>query len=274
MKTAPPHDQERAQRAAAQTAPAPTDAGDGRRPGFSLTIDPSRVLKLGLVLVVLFDLASIAGVVMQQGLGLDGEIVDSYVQITNVNRESSVPTWFQSSLLLACAAFLWTVGAACRRAGFPRPSAWRLLAAAFLYLSIDEAVALHEGFNRPVRNALNLDGALYFSWVVAAVPVVLVFGLMLLPWLRGLPGRTRLAFLGSGAVYISGSVGMELVGSVLWRSGGRDTVAYAVASTLEETMEMVGVLLFVAAVGTYYYRHVVGAAEAAGAGTAPVRAEA
>lgn len=234
--------------------PLSSGSGSGRAdlPRLSFSVEPAAVLRVGFVLVVLFDIASLTGQYLEDGLELGGAIVDHFVRLTDVNGEGSVPTWFQSSCLLACSALLWTVGRTSRERGLRRHGAWRLVSAAFLYLSIDEASALHEGVNRPVREALDLDGPLYFAWVVVAVPLVLAFGLVLLPWLRDLPRRTRVAFLASGAVYVSGTVGLELVGAVLWQSVGRESLVYAVATTVEETLEMTGMLLFLAAVAAYH----------------------
>lgn len=241
-------------------------------PGLGFTVDPGLVLKVGFGLAFVFVVASAIGRMLLPGLGAEGGLLDAYVEVTDVNREGSVPTWFQSSCLLACSALLWTVGAASRRAGLQRRYAWRLLSAAFLYLSVDEAVELHERVNRPLRDAYGLDGVLYFSWVVVAVPMVLLLGFVLVPWLRELPRRTSVAFLVSGAVYTTGSVGVELVGALLWRGVGKESLAYAAATTVEEALEMTGMLLFLAAVAAYHQRHLLPATTvpaATSGGTSP-----
>lgn len=226
--------------------------------GLSVVFSSRTVLRVVLPAVALLSAASLLGQVLAHGAGLDGGLVDVYVQLTDVDRERSLPTWFQAMVLLACSAALWTVADDVRRtAGSGRRHRyWRLLAAAFAYLSIDEFVGLHELASIPIRTELELGGALRFAWVLVAVPLLLVFAAVLLPFLRSLPRPTLVGFAVSGLLYVGGAVGLELVGGVLTESVGMDTLAYSAEATAEELLEMLGMTLFLATVARHRERYV------------------
>lgn len=239
--------------------------------GPRFTVAPGPVLRWGLPVVAVLAIASTIG----RGLAgtrtdLDGALF-YLVPLTDLDAEGGIPAWYSSMLLLACAAALWTVGGDVRGdlrdlrgdvrgvAGQSRWSRhWRLLGAGFVVLSLDEAVSLHEDVGFKLRETLALDGGLlHFSWVLVAIPLVVVVALLLIPFLRSLPRRTALAFLVSGVVYVGGAVGAEIVAAAVIAEVGRDSAAYLVASTLEEVAELLGLTLFLAAVADHRLRHVV-----------------
>jgi hypothetical protein len=66
-----------------------------------------------------------------------------------------------------------------------------------------------------------------------------------LPFLLRLPRRTAIAFALSGAIYLGGALGVELFEGA-WREGhGHRNVVYHALVTLEEAMEMVGLIFFI-----------------------------
>lgn len=219
-----------------------------------MVLSPRAVLAVLLPVVALLSAASFAGQVADHVLGVDGPVVRMLIHVTDVDREGSIPTWVQSVVLATSAGALWTVAdeARDRRERWHRQ--WRVLAGAFLYLSLDELGALHERAIDPVRDALDLGGLLFLSWVVVAVPVLLVFLALLLPFVLALPRWTRTAFVVSGAVYVAGAVGLEMVGGMLIEEGGLDTLRYSVAAGGEELLEMLGMTLFLAAVAEHRRR--------------------
>jgi hypothetical protein len=60
------------------------------------------------------------------------------------------------------------------------------------------------------------------------------------PFLLQLPRRTALIFLVAGVVYISGVIGIEILGQPM----DADTLEYNLLTLVEEGLEMFGVILF------------------------------
>ena len=90
--------------------------------------------------------------------------------------------------------------------------------------------------------------------MVVAVPLVVALVVVLVPFLRALPGRTVVGILLSGTVFMSGAVGLELLGGLVASSGGSGTLRLHAVVTVEELLEMVGTVLFLAAVNEYRCR--------------------
>jgi hypothetical protein len=165
----------------------------------------------------------------------------------SLSYEQNLPTWYASGLLLCCALALAAIARHAALTGAPRRRHWWGLAAAFLYMSLDEAVGLHEHLGGWVE----LHGVLYFSWVVPAGAVVLALALAYLPFLAHLPGRPRRQFLVAGALYVAGALGMELPLGYWTELHGNDNLVYALIDHVEEALELLGASLFLVALVEY-----------------------
>lgn len=244
---------------------------------------PGRWSRRLVVAVVVISAVSLATQVLRYGFDVDPPGLNSLERWFFVDREMGVPAWFSAVLLFAIGERLWQVGTAVRATDGRWYPQWRLLAIVFVYLSLDELTEIHEQTIRPLKDLFQLSGVLGFAWVVVAVPLVLVLGALLLPFLRALPSSTRWAFVLSAACYLGGAVGLEMVGAVLFQDlgvpvvtttevGGVSTVTedvhlggmlYAVVVGAEEALEMLGLVLFLGAVSTTLRRTLLTAVPAA-----------
>jgi hypothetical protein len=169
------------------------------------------------------------------------------LEFLSLSYERNLPTWYASGLLLCCALALAAIARYAALTGAPRRRHWWGLAAAFLYLSMDESVGLHEHLS----DWVHLHGVLYFSWVVPAGAAVLAFALAYLPFLAHLPERPRRQFLVAGALYVTGALGMELPLGYWTELHGNDNLVYALIDLVEESLELLGASLFLAALVEY-----------------------
>ena len=147
---------------------------------------------------------------------------------------------------------LGVVAALKRKTAGPHSFRWMCLSAIFLYMSVDEAVGLHELLTEPTRRLLGLEakGVLYFAWVIPGMVVGAALALWYWTLLLSLPTRTKWQFVLAAVLFVGGAIGMELVGGVYYRPEGA-TLAYSVVSTIEETLEMAGVIVFINALLRY-----------------------
>ncbi len=168
------------------------------------------------------------------------------VPLLSLSYEQNVPTWYTSCLLFACSLTLAAIAVGARRAGkFVRH--WWGLAAAFLYISLDEVVEIHEA----ASSWLDLGGVLYFSWVIPAAVVVAAFGLAYLRFLAHLPRGTRSRFLLAASLYVTGALALELPLGYWTEQAGSDNLVYALIDFVEESLEMLGVNLFLVSLVDY-----------------------
>lgn len=161
----------------------------------------------------------------------------------SLSYEANLPTWFSSCLLFSCGVLLAAIA---HSAGAQRV-AWWALSAIFLYMSLDEATELHEHLG----GMFGTGGVLYFDWVIPAAVVVAVVGVSFIPFLRSLPPATRNRFIVAGAIYVSGALLTELPLGYWTERAGDDNFTYALIDFVEETLEMVGAGLFLAALWSY-----------------------
>ena len=136
-----------------------------------LTLSADRVARRLAILVVCLCAASVAS----QGVRVvsDSRHVQEATRIFKVDREGSIPTYFSALMLLAAAGALAVI--ARRERGRRYARHWTGLAAIFLYLSVDEAVGIHELTIDPTRELLGVRGFLLFTWVVPAAALLVVF---------------------------------------------------------------------------------------------------
>jgi len=165
---------------------------------------------------------------------------DGLIDFFGLSHEWNLPTWFSSILMFTCALVLASIAGAKHQEGARYTRHWWGLAAAFVYISLDEIAQLHENLG----DAIHLDGVLYFDWVVPASVVVLILGLTYLRFLWHLPVRMRVGFIEAGLLYVGGALLMELPLGWWADRAGRDNFVYGMIDLVEESMEMVGASLF------------------------------
>jgi hypothetical protein len=176
------------------------------------------------------------------------------VQLFDLDRENSIPTYFSASLLLFAALLLWIIGVMKRKSRGPYALQWTILAFTFLYLAVDEAGGIHELLNRPTKELLgNLTAGTFYAawWVIPGATIALVFGLSFLKFFLHLPSEIRLIVLLAAILYIGGAIGVELIGNLSVDRHGRENLTYNMIVTLEETLEMAGVITFARALLIY-----------------------
>jgi hypothetical protein len=219
---------------------------------------PARGLALILAgISLVLSIHSIAGDALEWHLGTKSTyFIYQWVEVFNVNRESSIPTWYSSGLLLFCATLLAVIALAVRQNKDRSQRHWFGLSLIFLYLSFDEAAAIHETLTTPLQESLSSGGYFYFAWVFVGIVFVGVVGILYLKFLWSLPNRTRLLFVLAGLVYIGGALGVEVISANQWYINDGISLKYSAIATVEETFEMLGATLFIYALIRYLSEYV------------------
>ena len=180
----------------------------------------------------------------------------------SVNSELSIPTFFNITLYLISSAILFIIAAltfediAASKTSDKR--GWRILSILFLALGFDEYASVHE---IKIPLLIKTIGSLHpnlaflrgFPWYYYFIPICFAILLPTLPLLKHLSRRTLFLFIISGAIFISGAVGIEILGINIMMADEQYSVNYGfqLLSTLEEFLEMAGLSLFIYAILDY-----------------------
>ena len=185
--------------------------------------------------------------------GRNSVFLHKLVKLFYVELELNIPAFFSMLLLLAASLLLAVIAVLSKRQTNSRAAQWAILSAGFLLMAFDEIVAVHERLIEPMREILGADslGIFYFAWVVPAVGLVLLLALYFLRFLRSLPPKTRFFFLLAAALYLGAAIGFELIEGWHVERHGKDNPIYIVLTTLEESLEMAGVIVFIRALLGY-----------------------
>jgi hypothetical protein len=176
-------------------------------------------------------------VAIVSGLGLAAEVSgrEALVSKLSLSYESNLPTWFSSSLLLACAV---AAGVIAHTSSQLRKQWWFISGLAG-WMSLDEAAELHENLGGHLPGS----GILYFDWVIPATAIVALLVATFVPFIRALHPPTRTRLIIAGLVYVGGALVMELPLGWWTENHGMDGLGYALIDWVEETLEMIGAAL-------------------------------
>ena len=204
-----------------------------------------------VVLSYLQQLVIIVGGV-KYGFGL----IEPIRMLIHVDLENNIPALYSVVLLLGASFSAAMNYAAVRDRQQHGTNAWAVLAVLFLLLAVDEFASLHETLNGYGVALLKQLGfkRLAFSWVVFAIPALLLIALFFLGFLRSLPADTRIRVLGSGVVYVLGAVGFEILSGAALSRVGYQHMGYQTLCHLEEFLEMLGICLFLGAAQIHFSR--------------------
>ena len=214
-------------------------AADHNSQAWVIPLTPTSVRNLLTAITAGFRVAHSIVQVGIYGFGKEKTWLDSL----NMDRELNLPTLFSSALLLMAAVLLQRLGQSSDH-GAARD--WRLLSKIFVFLALDEALQIHEILIIPgLRHQVH--PALASTWVVPYAALALILLWRFRRFLGSIPSATASRLMRSGAVYIGGAIGMEMIGSFAVRSSliRLHSPWYGAITGLEEALELLGIILLI-----------------------------
>jgi hypothetical protein len=224
-----------------------TEAPDGvRTTDMTVNWAPKKGLVFFGLVATCLVVANIAGIVSFYYLG------HSRLQLFNVDRDRNVPDVYAGLTLLLCAALLAIISTARKQEGGRDRRRWAGLALVLLLLSIDEAANVHERTAGPMMTALHVSGATSaYVWILPYVVLLVLLAVLYVPFFLALTGRMRSLIILAAVLYVSGAVGVELLGSYWAEHRGVTSPAYELITTLEWSLQTAGVLVLAYALMSY-----------------------
>lgn len=120
-------------------------------------------------------------------------------------------------------------------------------------MAFDEAAQLHEKLNYAVKQIVAVEGYLFYAWVVPVGTFAILLFLSYISFLKRIPFAVSKVICLGGFLYISGALGMEMIAGNMASIDphAKGAMAWRIAMTLEEALEMSGVIFFASAIITY-----------------------
>ncbi len=204
------------------------------------------------VVILSIHAIGFAGRTAEHFCGYSCKETTAFVHLFHPADEANLLSWISSLLLAVCSVLLALIAYETKNRNGIYVKHWKWLALIFLYISIDETAALHEMTILPLRHAFNAGGIFYWSWVIIAIPIVLILSVVYFRfWIR-LPPKIRAMVFAAGFIYVGGALGLEMVGAYVTSTGfGKDYHLYSLIMTAEELMENTGTAVFIVALLSY-----------------------
>lgn len=171
------------------------------------------------------------------------------VPLFDFYEEHNVPTYFSSLNLLLTSCLLFATARLARAAGHKDVLAWRILAAGFLFMSVDEFADLRIILSKMVKA---LAGArfeavpvLSVAWTIPVAAIVVAVAIYMIPFLLRLKKVYMINFALAGAAFVFAAIGFETIeGHHVALTGGVRDVAFMLMVTAEESMEIFSIIYF------------------------------
>ncbi|MBD0322685.1 MAG: hypothetical protein ICV72_04755 [Aldersonia sp.] len=222
-----------------------------------MTIALCRILVTRVLIgvIVVLTLASFVARVLRYEVGESGHW--HLLRIVDAGAEGSVPTWWSSATLLACALLLAVIARVDRLNGGAYARWWAALAVLLLAASVDEVAQVHEAVGS------------FFWWVLPGLAVAMIVAVLSVGFVRSLTRPVRRRVVAAGVVFVVGALGFESASAaVIAASGvsdwdqarGTAKIVVGVLTSFEEFSEMLGVVFLLDALMLHLATYTAGVA--------------
>lgn len=167
------------------------------------------------------------------------------IPLFKLSAENNIPSFFSGCLFLLSSILLMLIWKTKKH--YDKPGKiWGMLALLFLFLAYDELFSVHELLIHPIRDALHTTGLLYEAWIIVYGVAVCALVAVFFPEWRRLEKKFKIWFFASAFTFMSGAIGFEMIGGAYFESINRQgDVIYGILYTLEESLEMAGLVIFI-----------------------------
>ena len=215
---------------------------------FQLKIHPRETALLFLEFVIMLTvLHCIAQTVLFYTGNQELRWITGYVDL---DIEKNIPSLYSGFALFVSSLLFLCISSLEEKQGKKRRY-WLGLAAVFLFLSLDESFVLHERLSTYTEEyikstgIIKASGLLYFPWIIPYSILMIILGLLYFRFILSLPRKTTVLLILSAIIFFTGAVGFDMLGGREAELHSYYTLTYIVLFTIEEFLEMIGVVLLI-----------------------------
>ena len=211
-----------------------------------ITLNSRNIVILLSTITILLLVAHLVTIAMPYIFeGFEHGLVRLLFSLFFLDGEGNVPAIFSTWLfLLNTVIFLIVWKAACLSGDSHK--IWLFLSSVFVFLAFDESISIHERLINPLRQALGATGIFYYAWIIPYGIGVGLVSIFAIPVFWRMQKRIRFWFGLSAATYLVATIGLEMIsGKYLVMMNEQKDIVWIFMVTLEESLEMVGLIILV-----------------------------
>ncbi|MCI5126258.1 MAG: hypothetical protein D3925_17735 [Candidatus Electrothrix sp. AR5] len=213
---------------------------------FQLRIDPKKTALFFLAIVV--SLTVLHSIALAVFFSTGNDEVLNVTNYVDLDIEKNIPSFYSAFAIFLCSLLFFCISSLEKNQG-RRRAYWLGLAAVFLFLSLDEAFALHEGLGDVTeeyiqrKGILQASGLLYFPWIIPYSILTTLLGVLYCRFILCLPRKTTVLLIFSAIIFLTGAGIFDMLGGREAEVNGYYSITYTVLYTIEEFLEMNGIVL-------------------------------
>lgn len=199
---------------------------------------------LVILLMISVGLAIVAWALDHLG---DEPRITGFVYQFGYEYEENIQTAYAGLLLLGCSVALFFLSRQARADGARFVRRWFVLGLIFLYIAIDEVAVIHELINGIWLEGYKVSGFFFFMWIYPAAALLMIFAIAYWRFFFALPAGIRGRVAAAGLIFVGGALGTEIPLGFWAAAHGYENWIYGAIQTAQESLELAGVSLFLAA---------------------------
>lgn len=168
-----------------------------------------------------------------------------FIRMFDLDMERNIPTLFSSAILLTAAFLFYLLSKAPTEQKKGHRPFWLGLSFVFSFLAFDESSKIHEQLGDFTERFVEASGYLHYPWVISYSILLVILGIFYARFFWKMESKVFWSFMGAAVIFISGAIGFELLGANESSIHSTDTILYSIYYTIEETLEMFGVIYLI-----------------------------
>jgi len=168
-----------------------------------------------------------------------------FIRMFDLDMERNVPTLFSSAILLISSFLFYLLSQTSSAEKQRKKPYWLGLSFIFIFLAFDESAKIHEQLGDLTEHFVDATGYLHYPWVIPYALMVFVLGIVYFRFFWNMEKKVFWAFMCAAVIFLSGALGFELLGANESSQNGTKSLLYSVLYTIEETLEMFGVIYLI-----------------------------
>jgi len=209
-----------------------------------LTLKSSEVLKLLFFVAIAFILIHIG--IMGVHFFSDIPLKPQFIRMFSLDMEANLPTSFSFVILLFSSFLFYLISKMPKEQKNRNRPYWLGLSFVFAFLAFDESSKIHEAIGNLTEIFVHTtNGYLSYQWVISYSILTIILGFFYIRFFWRMERKIFFNFMAAAILYLSGALGFELLGANEASLHGPDTILYTVYSTIEESLEIFGVIFLI-----------------------------